>query len=629
MMKRIISLLLCLLMVLPLVVGCAKKDEETEEEDKGAYVTMYLSDLVYSFDPAMAYGNDSALKIAGLLFDNLFVMNEKGKVKKSLAKDYEIFENDANGENKMIITLNETFWSDGIAVSANDVVYSWKRILDVANSFDAAALLYDIKNARAAKEGDASIDDVGLYAINQSQVEIIFEGKIDYDAFLRKLTSTALAPLRENIVAQAVNYYDWAKSPAIMVCSGPFKVREFSYDAGTEMIVLERNAYYYRPDIEEDAIDKAVTPYRLIIDFSMSDEEIMQAYSEGKLFYVGEIPLSVRGNWKDQATITDALSTHAYVLNTNAVIPYFMQGTFAKMSSDKVAYSGNVVAGEGGDQLFANPVIREALSLAIDREAIANAVVFARAATALVPYGVFNTDSKKEVFRSVGGDILATSADVARAKELIASTGIATDKYMFAISVPAYDEIQMEIAKMVQASWESLGCHVAINAIKVTDNLDLDKTTQEVIAGVKDDVFYESYRAGQFYVAAIDYVAPCVDAFSVLAPFAKGFTGRAATTAESVDFAIPTHITGYNSEEYNAKIEEANKATDLATKATLLHEAEAILMKDLPIIPIIFHQNATLAREEISKYEFTYYGVAQFKKMKLKDYHLYIPAEEE
>ncbi|MBQ9085824.1 MAG: hypothetical protein IJY47_01410 [Clostridia bacterium] len=626
MMKRIISLLLCLLMVLPVVAGCAKK--EVDEDDKGAYVTMYLSDLVYSFDPAMAYGNEAALKIVSLMFDNLFVLNENGKVKKSLAKDYKSYEDEKADEYRMIITLNETFWSDGIAVTANDVVYSWKRILDVANSFEAAALLYDIKNARAAKEGDASIDDVGLYAINQSQVEIYFEGKIDYDAFLRNLTSVALAPLRENIVGQAVNYYDWAKTPAIMVASGPFKIREISYDPGAEKIVMERNAYYYR-DIEEDAYDKSVTPYRLIIDYSMSDEEIMKAYSDGQLFFVGDIPLSVRGNWKDQATVTDALSTHTYVLNENAVIPYYSASAFEKLTSSKTVYKDELVAGTDGDAIFANQAVREAMSLAINREEIAKAVVFAKAATGLVPYGVFNTDSKKDLFRTVGGDILATGANVDKAKQMLSAAGVDASKYMFAISVPSYDEVHVEIAKMVQAAWESLGFHIAINAIDVTDNVHYDKTTQEVIAGVKDDVFYEDYRAGKFYVAAIDYVAYSVNAFSVLAPLAKNYTGGAATSEESADFAIPTHITGYNSEEYNQKIEAAYKATDAATRATLLHEAEAILMKDLPVIPIIFNQNATLAREEISKYDFTYYGTVQFKKMKLKDYHLYIPAEEE
>lgn len=61
----------------------------------------------------------------------------------------------------MYLRLNsKACWSDGTAVSANDVVYAWKRLLEVDASYSAAALLFDIKNARAAKEGDCSIDDV-------------------------------------------------------------------------------------------------------------------------------------------------------------------------------------------------------------------------------------------------------------------------------------------------------------------------------------------------------------------------------------------------------------------------------------------------------------------------------------
>ena len=52
--KRIIALLLSAIMLLFCFVGCAKKDEE---EDPGAYITMYLSDDIYDFDPANAYYN--------------------------------------------------------------------------------------------------------------------------------------------------------------------------------------------------------------------------------------------------------------------------------------------------------------------------------------------------------------------------------------------------------------------------------------------------------------------------------------------------------------------------------------------------------------------------------------------
>ena len=115
MMKRVISLALCLLMLATVLVGCAEKDED----DKGAYINMYLTDQVYDLDPARAYNNESALRLVSLVFDNLFVLDEDGKVKKSLAKDYEIREDENAGEYEMIITLNDTCWTDGTAITAN------------------------------------------------------------------------------------------------------------------------------------------------------------------------------------------------------------------------------------------------------------------------------------------------------------------------------------------------------------------------------------------------------------------------------------------------------------------------------------------------------------------------------
>ena len=49
----------------------------------------------------------------------------------------------------------------------------------------------------------------------------------------------------------------------------------------------------------------------------------------------------------------------------------------------------------------------------------------------------------------------------------------------------------------------------------------------------------------------------------------------------------------------------------------------------MPVIPIIFNQNAVLISDELSKVKFTYYGVPNFTKTKLKNYELYVPVEEE
>ena len=609
--KKVLALVLAFIMLSSALVGCGKKDDD----DVGAYIQMYLTDMVYDLDPANAYENESNLKVISLLYDNLFILDEKGNVKKSLAKSYKIEEDDVLKEYKMIIELKDgAYWTDGVALSADDVVFSWKRALTVENSYEVASLLYDVKNARAVKEGDATIDDLGVYALNNKSIEIVFEEKIDYDHFLINLTSYALVPLRETVVTKTD---DWAKKPATIVTSGPFRLREVSYDPADAHMWLERNPYYFR-DAKEDPIDKSVTPYRLMIDYTMTDEQIKQAYDAGQLFYVGEIPLSIRSSYKDTAKVTDAISTHSYIFNENVVVRKYNAADFEKLSKNEAPCYDETL----GTKLFADENVRKALSLAIDRKAIAEAVVFAEAATGLVPYGVFEADSVKKSFREVGGDILSASADVAAAKALL--TNINPSDYMFAITVAAYDEVHMLIAEMVKTAWEALGFHVAINAVNVITNDDIHPSTEEVAQDIKDDIFLEQYKAGQFEVVAVDYTAFVPTAYSMLARFAKAFSGQGMDMS-TLDYQLTPHISGYDNDEFNAKMEEIYAEKDIKKKEVLVHEAEKILLDDMPIIPIIFNKTATLTSKQLKNVDATYYCPAIFTKTKLKDYQNYIP----
>lgn len=612
MMKKIIALTLCLLMLVPVFAACS----DVDDVHKGAYITMYITEPVYNFDPARAYGNEAALKIVSLMFDNLFILSENGKVQKSLAKSYDIIEDEETNEYKMVIKLKQSAWSNGNALQAQDVVNSWRRILDCSNSFDAAVLLYDIKNAKEAKEGSVSIDDVGISAPNNETVEIIFTGKIDYDQFILKLTSYALAPILENVVDRPQNEFDWAKNPTVFAASGPFKLREISYEKGAEQLILERNSYYLR-NVEKDKLDKTVKPYRLVVDFSKSAEEIMQDYKDGNIFYVGNIPLSMRGEWKDEVEKSDALSTHSFMINQNAEIKY-----------------KNPVGDKTGEKIFADANVRKALSVALNREAIAEAVVFAKPATGLVPEGVFNAGNKRKTFREEGENLIASSANRDEAIRLLGLANVDPKQFTFSISVPAYDDVHMAIAALAQAAWNDLGFDVKINAIDVKENTDIDTETGEAIGGVRDDVFAEMYARGEYEIASIDYTALSVDPFSVLAPFAYGFTGGAAidnkkdTGGLIPEFKVPTHISGYNSTAYNEKITAAFNETDTKERAGILHEAEAILMDEMPIIPVVFNQNATLTSKKLTGEKVTYYGTPIFTKLKLKNYKDYLPEDE-
>lgn len=578
-MKRIIALALCLLMIVPLFVSCGSKDEE----DKGAVIRAYMTSNIYDFDPIHAYTDDATTKIMGMIYEGLFRLSSKGKVEKALCKDYEIIEDEEEGIYKMQVTINQTGWSDGRQVSVDDIVFAWKRILDPEFSCSAAAMLFDIKNAKNYKNGDCSPDDVGLYPVDTSVLEIYFEKKINYDLFIENLCSPLLVPLREDILAKA---NEWASNVAIMAGNGPFAVRSF---APGEKMALQRNNYYYR-DAAKDAEDKVVKPHRIYIDLSEGADKQLVAYNEGELFYNSEIGLASREGWKNAVKTVDMQNVHTYYFNTT-------------------------------NELFAKKEVRQALSMALDRQAIADIAVFAEPATALITEGVFET-SRKNSFRENGGDLIAVAGDVNGAKELLKKAGVT--KGEFSITVRNND-VDIAIAEYAQGIWEDLGFDVSIT--KLTGKKKVTDKEYEVY----EDKFETAFTTGDFDVAAIDLQMFSTDAFSTLAAFAVGYSGTALNLAdkENGGWDLKPGVTGYNSEEYNKLIDSAYaENANRAKRSEYLHQAEELLLEDMPVAPLITLKNAYVSSKKLSNFSFDFYGCPIFTKAKLKNYELYTNVEE-
>ena len=575
-MKRILSALLCAVMMLGVLASCTT----LEGDDKGMIIDIYMTTELFDLDPALHFNDDAMVKLYELLYEGMTDLDENGKWKKALMKDYELKGNDEDGYS-MLITLNSTRWTDGRTVQAADFVYAWKRILDPEFMNEAAPLLYDIKNARAVKLGDVSIDDLGIAAVDTYVLQIEFETKIDFDFFLENLASPALVPLREDIVARDEN---WAKQASTLVTNGPFALKGWT---NGEIMRLERSSYYYlAADDETEPLDKYVIPYRLITRYDAgSVEEQLARFEAGELFYIDDLPLSRRAEYKDKATVTDEMITHTYVFNEN-------------------------------NKLFADARVRRALSMALDRNAIVQLVTFGRAATALVPYRVFD-GTKKTYFREVGGDLISASADVAGAKSLLQQAGVTSGSFSIMIRP---NEVDRAIADYVKGVWEGLGFKITIKELSSTKLPEYDKAYT--------DDFTTAYMAGDFDVAAIDLPMLSADAFSALAVFAQEFSGL-GVDMYSENYDVKGHISGYKSEEYDAIIERAFAEKDRAARASILHEAERKLMEDMPVCPIYFLQDAYLIHEDLSGYTSTYYAVRDFRRMKLKNYMDYLPEEEE
>ena len=600
-MKKIVSLLLVIGMLLGATVvlsSCNKKDAE---------IQIYVGDQLYDLDPALAIVNDDLTRVLSLIYEPLFTLNEKGKVVNALAKSYKIIEDEEKGLYQMEITLRETYWNDGKnQVTADDVFFAWTRILDPDFSTQAAPLLYDIKNAVAVKKGDCSRSDLGIEA-NRDVLTVTFEGKIDYDAFLRNLTSVALVPVRENKAAGAYQDF-WAQKSSFIATNGPFAIRTWNKNTGE--FTLQKNRYYRSEEGESSYVypalitaqwtDEAFENYTDGNDRSMNKflQKKLTKLIESAVFCVGVLPASksYREFYADDVDTYDAFSTYSYIFNTEK-------------------------------ELFADEDVRRALSMVIDREYLAEQLMFATAADGLISPAVWESGKKKVSFRSQSKALLNTTAKVAEAQALLADKDLPTYEFELVVRNSPDD---MLIAMYAVSQWEKLGFSVSVNAVSFDTEVWADgnegrkenfgDAEKPSTVTVYDDGVQAMYMAGDFDVIGLDYQMYSTNAFTALCGFSSTMNGNGVengfdeTTGQSSRTPI-LHCSGFSDATYDDLIRRAYEEKDLDKRAAILHEAEEYLMEKLPIMPIVYNQNYYMI-EGISGVDVDGYGNLVFTEAK-------------
>ncbi len=666
-MKRCLSLLLMVLMLLSVPMGLASCGPM---EDKGAIVNMYYVGEMYDFDPARSLYDDDAMRVLSLLYEPLFKLKENGKVEPALAEDYEILRDTENDVYQMEITLRKTAWSDGTPVKASDVVYAWQRIIEPDFPCEAAALLYDIQGALEVKNGDlgSSIGDFKVTAEDATTITITFrnfydeEGKIlrdekgnaievDYDAFLRNLTSISLAPVCESVVSKAPEY--WSRYVTTIVTNGAFGIRSLDFAVGE--FTLERNRYYNyeNKDLvpEGDDPDKHVTPYQLVTTWGKATdrekifkEQLDTMFAENSLFLMAEMPFDMREKYEDDAVVTDALSTMSLYFN---------------LATPRI----------GADKGIKDAEVRKALSMALDREAIADLLVFAKPATGFISHGVFENAGRRKLFREETDDLLPKNADLEGAKAAITAKSLKSESRQIVLGYVA-GEKQQAVAEYIKTTWRELGFLVTLRPLSSTEMVVLENGTikeadalregetikcryempyaydlyRDFVFGDKETVLaeYEAlapFRKESYWgdatdveffdVLLVDAQMLSPDAFAPLAAFSTAFNGNGVDISLNADATQREtnflHVTGYASEAYDALILKAYREPDLAKRAEILHDAEEQLLADMPVIPLTFGQTYYVKSKKIKGIKTDYYGYPILTDMKLKNYQDYLP----
>ncbi len=584
-MKKIISLFLALVMC----VGCfAALTSCGAPEDAGAEIAVYLGEEVYDFDPSDYYVNSNAEQLMSLLYEPLFRVNSKGKLECAAAEKYTVDEE----ERKIIIELRESYWSDEIQVKADDFVYAWRnRILDPNRANPAAALFFDIENAIEVKNGSAKLFELGVFASDNYEITITYREGADYKQLLRNLASVAASPVREDIANKADTY--WSKSASSIVTNGPFKLEELS--VSEKSFSLARNVGYHQRTTVVD-YTKNVTPAKLVSFLNGAGAEFSVSYAdiaEKTVFYMLDASLADRTANKTSATATDDYSTYSYVFNTD-------------------------------NPLFAIPEVRLALSMSLDRVAMANAAVFAKPAKSFLSAPIADKLYGKEL-------PMTGEQNAAYAQELLATVSAKLEgiPLAFTLTVNA-DEESIAVANFAKNAWRELGFEVTVNAVKpitttVHDN-DTKENIQIVDSGIQYLVKNAAYGKRDFDVIAVDWQMYSDDAFVSLASFTSFMNGSGADFTNDV---YRTNMSGWWSADFDSYMQLAFNASTEAERREALKNAEKILLDSAPIIPLLYNQSFSFLSEDIKGVRIDGFGNFVLTEASQRDYQQYLDKKDE
>ena len=525
----------------------AESTEETTAADTassdGFNLAVCLASEPQTIDPALNSAVDGAIMI-NHMFEGLVKWVDDGEgnavTAPGQAESWEKVVND-DGTVTYTFTLRDGIkWSDGQPVTAGDFEYSWKRLANPETAADYCYMIDMVQGYAAVADGSADPDTLGVKAIDDKTLEITLSYDCPYFEEIMAFPSTF--PVRQDMVE---GNDEWTYDVSTYVGNGPYKMAEWSHNA---YILAEKNENYY--DYENLGPDT--------IRFTLLDDAnaMLAAYNSGELDFIENFPTDEMANYlaSGEITVADYLGTYYVCFNTE-------------------------------DEVFSDPLVREAFSLAIDRNYIVENVSQAGEvpATAYVPSGVNDAAGPSgDDFRTVGGEYYSVAAEdyeanCEKARELLAEAGYPNGEGFPTVEYTYNtDDKHKAIAEALQNMWqEVLGVTVTLS------NQDWN-------------VFLESRKQGDYQIARNGWIADYNDPCSFLDMW---YTDGGNNDAQ------------YSNPEYDALIDQAKATSNQEERMAAFHAAEDILIEqDSVLAPIYFYTQPYMLADDVQGMYYTPLG---------------------
>ena len=470
-----------------------------------------------TLDPALNSAIDASNTII-TIFEPLLLINENNEVVGGQAESWEASEDGLTWTFTMRDGLK---WSDGTDLTAKDFEYSFKRMAnpDTAAPY-AETCLGMIDGFDAAQAGDP--DALNVKASDDGKtLTIVLSYPCSY--FDKMAAFAAMSPVQQATVE--TNGDSWCTSADTFVSNGPYMITDWT---PSERIVLTKNPNYVGGWDSSKIVSDTIT-LLLLEDSSAS----FAAYNSGEAQLIKDVPTD------EIPSLTKAEDGGDFYVDT-------ILGTYyVSLNLQRDA--------------FQDAKVRKALSLAIDRDYVANTIMQGTYTTADSIVGPGIVDESGYFHDNGNAPYISADyeANLAEAKKLLEEAGYPNGEGYPTIEYSTNDAgYHVPLAEYLQQAWGDLGITLTINKMEWSS-------------------FTPARRAGEYDVARNGWVMDYNDPSNMLDLF--------CTSNGNNDGK-------YSNPDFDAAI-DASRVADSAEHFAQLHKAEDILMEDTGCLPIAYYND--------------------------------------
>ena len=481
-----------------------------------------------TLDPALNSAVDGGNTII-TVFETLLIINENNETVPGQAESWTTSEDGLTWTFTMRDGLK---WSDGSELNAKDFEYSFKRMADPDTAAPYAetclGMIDGFEEAAGFPDADGNptvepnLDALNVKASDDGKTLTIVLG-YPCSYFDKIAAFAAMSPVQKATVE--ANGDAWCTSPDTYVCNGPYMITEWT---PSERIVLTKNPNYVGGWDNSKIVSDSIT-LLLLEDSSAS----FAAYNSGEAVLIKDVPTD------EIPSLTKAEDGGDFYVDT-------ILGTYYVSLNLK-------------RDAFKDAKVRKALSLAIDRDYVANTIMQGTYSTAdsIVGPGIVDENG----YFHDNGNAPYISADyeanLAEAKKLLEEAGYPNGEGYPTIEYSTNDAgYHVPLAEYLQQAWGDLGITLTISKMEWSS-------------------FTAARRAGEYDVARNGWVMDYNDPSNMLDLFCSGNGNNDGK---------------YSNPEFDAAI-EASRVADSAEHFAQLHKAEDILMEDTGCLPIAYYND--------------------------------------